>query len=135
MILKHASFQNTLSTPITRKEKQMPVRLCHAVLNGPVRLGKGCGLDPQFGGVATSTLTLNSLYKIKLLTLLTQVSQQASPESHLRLYIYMLLCTLKKEFYCAFHISKFSYHFIFRFLGKGRGRLRKEVHQESQTVK
>lgn len=36
----------------------------------------------------------------------------------------MLLYTLKKEFYCAFHISKFSYHFISRFLGKGRERLR-----------
>lgn len=63
LVLKHL---------VNTDNKERETDASTAVLNGPIRLGKGCGLDPQFRGVATSTLTLNSLYKVKLLTLLTQ---------------------------------------------------------------
>lgn len=90
-------------------------------------LREGLGGFPQFRGAATFTLSLNSLPKIKLLTLLRQNPASYSPESHLHLYIYFLLCILKKEFYCAFHMSATSFPIIvfLGFLGrKGKSTMR-----------
>lgn len=98
-----------------------------SVLLSTDRAQGGTWRFPSSCGAATFTLSLHGLPKIKLFTQLRQNPASYSPESRLHLYIYFLLCTLKKEFYCAFHISATSFPIII-FLGflvrKGKSNMR-----------